>query len=253
MARLLLWATLLLWAGAAPAGEVRLAAAADLTYALGEILPRFEVASGHHVRLSLGSSGRFARQILRGAPFELYMSADEGYVRRLAEAGRTEGEGALYAEGRIVLFVPEGSRIGEVSSLEGLGAAARDGRLRRLAIANPAHAPYGRAAAEALRAAGVWAAVEPLLVLGDNAAQATRFAVEGGADAGIIPLSMARAPALAGRGRWRLVPARLHRPLRQRMVLIRGAGAAARALYAYLQGAEARAVLARYGFLLPGG
>jgi molybdate transport system substrate-binding protein len=133
-----------------------------------------------------------------------------------------------------------------------LRAALSDGRVRRFAIANPEHAPYGRAAREALQHAGLWDAVRPRLVLGENAAQATQFATSGDAQGGIIPLSLARAPAVSALGSFALIPAQAHRPLRQRMVLIKGAGETARAFYGFLQQPGTREIFRRYGFMLPG-
>jgi molybdate transport system substrate-binding protein len=227
------------------------AAAADLRFALEEVAARFRSDTGREVRLSFGSSGNFARQIEQGAPFELFLSADEGYVYRLADAGKTEDGGTLYAIGRVVLFAPAGSPLEPDVHLDGLRAALAGGRVRRFAIANPEHAPYGRAAREALVHAGLWDAVQPHLVLGENAAQAAQFATSGSAEGGIIPLSLANAPALRDRGRAVLIPAQWHAPLRQRVALLKGAGETARAFYAYLQRPAAREVLRRFGFVLP--
>jgi len=129
----------------------------------------------------------------------------------------------------------------------------RDGRLSKFAIANPEHAPYGRAAQEALERAGLWDAIKPKLVLGENVSQATQFATTGSAQGGIIPLSLALTPQVKAAGTFALIPEDWHKPLRQRAVLVKGAGKTARAFYAFLQGPEARAVLKRYGFAVPGG
>lgn len=228
------------------------AAAADLSAALPEVATLFEKSSGHAVRIAYGSSGNFAQQIQNGAPFEIFLSADEGYVARLRNAGKTEDEGALYAIGRIGLFQPTGSTVRADGELKDLAAALRDGRLTKLAIANPEHAPYGRAAQEALEHAGLWELAKPKLVLGENASQATQFAMSGSAQGGIIPLSLALAPAVEDAGTFALIPDTWHKPLRQRAVLIKGAGETARAFHAFLQGPEARGVLRRYGFVLPG-
>lgn len=236
---------------AAEPAPVAIAAAADLQFALPEIVQSFEHASGHRLRLSFGSSGMFTQQIMEGAPFELFFSADERYVDRLFAAGRTDGHGALYAIGRIVLFIPNGSPVKADRDLADLGRAARDGRLKRLAIANPEHAPYGRAAREALEHAGIWDLVKNKLALGENVAQAAQFAASGSAQAGILPLSLVRIPAMAAKGAFVTVPESWHAPLRQRMVLIKGAGAVARQFYAYLQEPAARAILARNGFAPP--
>lgn len=229
---------------AAPA----VAAAADLKFALPEIAQAFEREGGRKLRLSFGSSGMFAQQIIQGAPFELFFSADEHYVEMLQKAGRSEDDGRLYAVGRVALFIPHGSPVQADRNLADLAAAARDGRLKRLAIANPEHAPYGRASREALQRAGVWEALSDKLVLGENAAQAAQFAASGSAQAGIIPLSLARAPDLQARGAFVSLPESWHAPLRQRMVLVRGAGDTARRFYAFMQTPAARAILERHGF-----
>lgn len=238
------------WAAAdAPA----IAAASDLSAALPEVAAAFQARTGQTVRLTFGSSGNFTQQIRNGAPFEVFLSADEAYVDDLAKAGRTEGAGALYAIGRLGLFAPQGSTVRVDPALKGLAAAIQAGRVRKFAIANPEHAPYGRAAREALQHAGLWAGLQGRLVLGENVSQATQFAISGGADAGMIPLSLALTAPVKAAGAFALVPADWHRPLRQRGVLIRDASPTARAFFAFLQGREARAILARYGFTLPRG
>lgn len=227
------------------------AAAADLKFALTEIAEAHARSGGAPVRLTFGSSGVFRRQIAQGAPFELYLSADEAYVDALIAEGRVEGPGALYAIGRIVLYIPNGSPVKADNRLRDLAAAAKDGRLKKLAIANPEHAPYGRAAREALQHVGAWDAVQDKLVLGENAAQAARFASSGSAQAGIVPLSLVRTDELASKGGFVTLPESWHAPLRQRMALVKGAGETARRFYAFLQSSEARAIFVKYGFILP--
>ena len=229
------------------------AAASDLRFALDEIAQAFARQTGTPVRIVYGSSGNFRRQIAEGGPFELFLSADEAFVLALAKEGRTVDEGVLYAIGRIALVLPEGSPLQLDPGLRDLAIAATDGRLRKFAIANPEHAPYGRAAQEALTAAGAWDAIRPRLVYGENVAQAAQFATSGSAQGGIVALSLAAAPGALGTARFVAIPESMHRPLRQRMVLTKRAGATARAFYGYLQEGAARAVLARYGFALPGG
>lgn len=230
-----------------------IAAASDLSAALPELAGLFQRETGRAVRLTFGSSGALAQQIGNGAPFELFLSADEAYVDRLAAAGRTEGGGALYAIGRIGVFLPRGSRIRGDADLRDLIAAVRDGRLRKFAIANPDHAPYGRAAREALQSFGLWEAIRPRLVLGENVSQATQFATSGSAQGGAIPLSLALTPRVKSAGSFTLIDASRHRPLRQRAVLLKDAGPTARAFFGYLRGAKGRAVLARHGFTAPVG
>jgi molybdate transport system substrate-binding protein len=247
---------LLLGAVRAEAGRVRdapvVAAAADLQFALAEAAASFTRESGMRLKLSFGSSGNFHRQIRQGGPFELFLSADEKYPLDLAARGLTLDRGELYAVGRIVIMVPHGSPLRADGGLADLRAAIGDGRLRKFAIANPEHAPYGRAAKDALTQAGLWEEVSPSLVLGENASQATQFALRGSTQGGIVPYSLALAPEVARLGQAALIPAEWHAPLRQRMVLLKNAGPAARAFYAYLGQPEARAILRRYGFVLPG-
>lgn len=234
-----------------PGNAPNIAAAADLKFALSEAADAFKRATGRQVSLTFGSSGVFRRQIAQGAPFEMFLSADEAYVEALHKEGRTEGAGALYATGRIVLFLPHGSAVKADRGLHDLATAAKDGRLKHLALPNPEHAPYGRAAREALQHAGVWEAVKDKLVLGENAAQAARFASSGSAQAAILPYSLTRAPDLSDKGASLTLPESWHAPLRQRMALIKGAGETARRFYAFMQEREARAILAKHGFVVP--
>lgn len=227
------------------------AAAADLKFALSEIAAGYEKETGKAIKLSFGSSGNFARQIPQGAPFELFLSADEDYILKLAAEGLMQGEGRLYAIGRIALIVPAGSKLLADSELKDLVAAVADGRIQRFAIANPEHAPYGRAARAALQRAGVWEKLQGKLVLGENVAQAAQFATSGSAQGGIVAWSLARSPEVARLGTAALIPESWHPPLRQRMALTRKAGDEARRFYDYLQQPAARAVFERYGFSLP--
>ena len=248
------WALLLgMLGGIAHSAPPTVAAAADLRFALTELADRFRHETGQSVNVSFGSSGTFTHQIEQGAPFELFLSADEAFVFRLADAGLTMDRGVLYAIGRIVVFAPHGSPLEVDGALEGLRAAITDDRLKRFAIANPEHAPYGRAARAALQYAGLWQAVEARLVLGENASQAMQFAASGSSQGGIVPLSLSKAKEVARLGRFALIPAEWHasEPLRQRMVLLTSAGEEAHAFYRYMQTPATRDVLSRYGFLLP--
>ena len=229
-----------------------IAAASDLQFALEEVAAKFLADTNRRVRLIFGSSGNFTTQLLHGAPFEMFMSADEGFVFKLADAGRTLDRGTLYAEGRIVLFAPKGSALKPDAGFKDLRAALADGRIKRFAIANPEHAPYGRAAEQALKSQGLWDAVQPKLVLGENVSQAAQFAASGSAEGGIFAHSLALAPAVGSRGSYALIPADWHAALRQRMVLIKNAGETAKAFYAYTQSPPARVIFRKYGFLLPG-
>ena len=249
--RVLLCLVLGLFAAFASAEATRVAAAADLKFALAEIAGNYRRDTGREIALSFGSSGNFARQIPQGAPFDLFLSADETYIFRLAGQGLLRDEGQLYAIGRIALLAPPGSPLLVDGELRDLAAALADGRLQRLAIANPQHAPYGRAARAALEQAGLWQALQGKLVLGENVAQAAQFALSGSAQGGIVAWSLVRAPALAKLGVAALIPESWHPPLRQRMALTRRAGEDARRFYDYLQQPAARVIFERYGFSLP--
>lgn len=250
--RLLACALFLLFTGSALAREgPRVAAAADLKFALDEVAQAYARESGRAVRVSYGSSGNFHRQIAQGAPFELFLSADEAYVFELARAGRLESEGVLYAIGRLVLFAPHASPVRPADGLAGLAKLAQAGKLSKVAIANPAHAPYGRAAREALQSAGAWEAVQPRLVLGENVAQAAQFAITGNASAGLFAYALTFSPEVSSKGRFALIPEDAHAPLKQRMALVRGASEGARDFYRYLQTPGARSIFSRHGFGLP--
>jgi molybdate transport system substrate-binding protein len=252
LARLLLW--IAAFASAAPsqgADVANVAAASDLQYALTDIAAAFRASTGREVRLSFGSSGNFRRQIADGAPFDVFLSADASYADALVAEQRTQGDGVVYAIGRLALFVPNGSSIEADAQLRGVTEALRAGTLGKFAIANPEHAPYGRAAREVLMRRGLWPAIEPHLVLGENVSQAAQFAVSGGAQAGIVAYSLLRTPGMEKRGRAVILPATDHAPLVQKMVLLARAGDTARAFFAFVQSPAARAIFERYGFEAP--
>lgn len=229
-----------------------IAGAADLKFALEEVAAAFRRDTGGEVRLAFGSSGNFYRQIRQGAPFQMFLSADEQFALDLARKGFALDEGMLYAVGRIVVLVPHGSPLKADGTLADLRAALADGRVEKFAIANPEHAPYGRRAEEALRHAGLWEQIEDKLVLGENVAQAAQFATSGATQGGIVAYSLALSPEISELGSYALIPQDWHEPLRQRMVLLRGAGETARRFHAYVQEPAARAIFRRFGFVLPG-
>lgn len=226
-------------------------AASDLKFALEEVAALFEHQTHQKVRLVFGSSGNFYSQILQGAPFQMYLSADEDLVFKLAEARKTRDRGKLYALGRIVIMAPHGSALKADSELKDLAAALQDGRLRKFAIANPDHAPYGARAREALQHAGLWIQLQPRLVLGENISQAAQFASSGSTQGGIIAQSLALAPSVGRLGTFALIPDAWHQPLRQRMVLMKNAEPAAQAFYDFIGTPAAQAVMRRYGFVMP--
>jgi molybdate transport system substrate-binding protein len=228
---------------------VRVAAAADLRFALDELTAAFK-ARHHDVDLSVsyGSSGSFFAQLLNHAPYDVFLSADINYPRQLADRGLTlPGAEFTYAIGRLVLWTPAASPI-DITH-RGLDALV-DGRVAHVAIANPAHAPYGRAAEAAMRAAGVYDRVAPKLVFGENVSQALQFVQSGAADAGLVALSLALSPAVARDGRYVEIPAADYPRMEQGGTIMSWTAApdAARRFRAFLMDAEARAVLERYGF-----
>jgi len=231
--------------------QVNVAAASDLKFALPEVAAAFERSGGGKLQISFGSSGNFRRQIAEGAPFELFFSADEAYADALIAESRAQAPGLLYGIGRIVLFLPKGSALKADASLRDLVAAAADGRLAKLAIANPEHAPYGRAAREALQKAGAYAAVQDKLVLGENVGQAARFAISGAAQAGILPLAMMLAPEIGSQGSHVVLDESLHAPLRQKAVLVKGASETARRFLDFVRSPAGAGILTRYGFAVP--
>jgi len=247
-------AVLALTAGhAAPAQETPvIAAASSLNYALSEIAELFTRETGERVKLVFGSSGNFARQIAQGAPYEVFLSADDGYLRWLRDRGLIQGKEVLYGLGRLALFAPHGSPLIPRADLGNLAEVLKNNPRQRFAIANPDHAPYGRAAREIFIKAGLWPHIRTKIVLGENASQATQFAISGSAVGGLIPYSQALVPSVGKRGTYVLVPQEWHSPIRQSMVLLRRGEAAGRRFFDFLQTAAARNLFTKYGFVLSG-
>jgi molybdate transport system substrate-binding protein len=245
------WSTASFAAPAAALPTLRIAAASDLKFALTDLCQAFTKATGQAVDVQFGSSGNLARQITQGLPLDIFMSADEALVFSLFEAGLTPDKGALYGTGRIALMLPKNSAL-KLPKTEAEARLVLKNQLqpiRKFAIANPEHAPYGRAAKDALQNLGLWEQLQPKLVLGDNISQATQFVTSGAAQAGITALSLALAQGVASQsGAFWIIPASLHAPLKQRMVLLKSAQPGAKALFEYLQTPVAKEVLAKYGF-----
>jgi molybdate transport system substrate-binding protein len=225
------------------------AAASDLKFALEEIAANYKADKGQDVKLVFGSSGVLWQQIKNGAPFSLLMSADEAYVDDLHKNGLTVDKGNLYAIGRIVLLEKKSGSIKLGVDKERLIRAIKEAR--KIAIANPDHAPYGRAAKEYLLSMGVWDQAQAKLVFGENISQATTFALTGSADFAISALSLAISPQVQSQSSYALIPDHLHKPLRQKMVLIKNTAPSAKDFYLYLQEPKSRQVMVRYGFVAP--
>jgi molybdate transport system substrate-binding protein len=225
------------------------AAASDLKFALEEIAANYKTDKGQEVRLVFGSSGVLWQQVKNGAPFGLLMSADEAYIDDLYKNGLTVDQGSLYAIGRIALLQKKGNAIKLSTVKDSLIKAIAEAR--KIAIANPEHAPYGRAAKEYLMGIGVWELVQPKLVFGENISQATMFALTGSADFAISALSLAISPQVQAQSAYVLIPDHLHKPLRQKMALIKNSASSAKDFYQYLQEPKSKQIMIRYGFIAP--
>jgi molybdate transport system substrate-binding protein len=231
--------------------EINVAAAADLSAVLQEVAAIFAKRTGVVVKLSFGASGALTQQIQNGAPFDVFFSADMDYPRQLIAGGQADGSTLYrYAVGRLVLWVPRDSPLDvEHGGMDVL----LDPSVKKIAMANPQHAPYGRAAAAALQHCGLYEKVSDRLVLGENISQAAQFVESGNAQAGFVALAHAVAPAMQGKGKYWLVPPEAYPQLDQGVVLIsrspRQKNAAA--FLGFVKAEEVAALLLRYGFSSP--
>lgn len=246
--------TLLCSSGTAGATEILVAAASDLNFAIKDIIAEFEQKTGHRVKLTLGSSGNFYSQISNGAPFELYFSADIDFPKKLIEAGLTVPDSLFpYAVGRLVIWVPKDSPI----DLQTLGMKALlHPSVKKIAIANPKHAPYGRAAVAAMKHFDVYDKVESNFVLGENISQAAQFIQTKSAEIGIIALSLAVAPSVQEAGRFWEIPLTAYPRIEQGGVILNtakknGSYEAVKQFRDRILAPEGRAVLKKYGFFMP--
>ena len=236
--------------GKAQAPErIKIAAASNLKFVLADLITQYRQQTGAQVDVNLGASGNLARQILQGLPVAQFSSADEDRVAELVTAGRTVDAGQRYAQGRLALIVPQNSALPLTQGVAALVRAMKPGD--KFAIANPALAPYGLAAQQVLQSTGAGPLGGQQLVLGENIGQATQFVATGAAQAGITALALAQAPEMAARLRFEAIAPALHAPLHQRMVLLQGASAAARAWHQYVLSPQARDIFVRHGYGLP--
>jgi molybdate transport system substrate-binding protein len=242
---------------AASAEQLTIAAAADLNYALKDLSARFEQQTGNKVALSFGASGNLYAQIQNGAPYDLFFSADASYPEKLAEAGLIDKSSLRpYATGHLVLWLPQ-----TMSAFAIHGGATRERiaqlllrpEVKRIAIANPEHAPYGRAAMSALQQLGVEDKVKGKLVLGENVSQAVQFAQSGNAQTALISLSLALSPPMKSAGDYWELPADSYPEIEQVAGIIAASRhkEAARAFLEFVQSGEGAAILKRYGFAVP--
>jgi molybdate transport system substrate-binding protein len=232
--------------GQVPEAEIMVAAAADLQFAFQDIAEVYEEETGQHVRLVFGSTGQLTQQIENGAPYDLIAAANQEYVERLLGQGLVrEDSVSLYARGRIVLAANRQAGL-RIEQLEDL----LDPAIRHIAIANPAHAPYGVAAQQALETIGLWEQVQDKLVMAENVRQALQYVQTGDAQAGVIALSVANVPEIT----WRLIDEALHVPLDQSLAVLTSAKEPdlAAQFAAYINGETGRPIMRLYGFVLPG-
>ncbi|MEI6305527.1 MAG: molybdate ABC transporter substrate-binding protein [Deltaproteobacteria bacterium] len=239
----------LLFSATANAEKITIAAAADLKYAMDEIISDFRKKQpGDEVQVVYGSSGKFLTQIQQGAPYDLFFSADIGFPRELAKHGLASSDVKPYAVGRIVLWSAYMDATGFTL------ASLTDVKIKKIAIANPKHAPYGKRAEEALRSSAIWDRVQAKLVYGENIAQTAQYVQSGNAQVGIIALSLVLSPELSNKGGYYLIPDTLHNSLEQGFVITKqGANKPLAKQFAdYFGSKQARSVMLKYGFALPG-
>lgn len=229
------------------AQDLTVAAAADLQSVMQDIVAQFQKQTGKDVRVIYGSSGNFFQQIQNGAPFDVFFSANLDYPKQLVAAGLTEpGSYYQYARGKIVLWAPNGSKINLNSGLTVL----LDPSVRKIAIANPQHAPYGQAAIAAIEKAGVYDKVKEKFVLGENISQTASFVMSGAADVGIVALSLALSPNMKGKGDFAVIPPDQYPPLEQGCVILRSSKnkETAKQFLSFIKTAAVADTLKRYGF-----
>ncbi len=232
------------------AEEITVAAASDLTFAFKDVAAKFQAQTGDGAKLSFGSSGNFFSQIQNGAPFDLFFSADISYAKKLEAAGLAEpGTLYQYAVGKIVLWAPADSKLDVSKGLQMLTGPS----IHKIAIANPEHAPYGRAARAAMRKEGVYDQIKSKIVLGENISQTAQFVQSGNAEIGIIALSLALAPTLKDKGKYSEIPSGDYPAIEQAVVVLKSSKKKdlAKKFVAFLKQPEATEIMQRYGFVVP--
>lgn len=225
-----------------------IAAASSIKFALDDVIQKFTSDTGLRVNVSYGSSGNLVSQIRHGAPFQLFLSADESYVSELKQKGLIKGEGQVYAIGQLALVAPKTSSLPLDTSLTGVKAFIRSGQLERFAIANPKHAPYGERAQALLKHFGLWNNIQPHLVLGENVSQAAQFVLTGSVQGGIVALALTVSPQFKEKIEYVVLPMDLYPSLKQSMALLNNADATARLFYQYVLSPKAQSIFQQYGF-----
>lgn len=227
------------------------AGAASLRFVLEEIAADFERTSGQSVRLTFGATGTLVAQIQNGAPYAVLLAADDVSTAKLEQSGLTKDAPRVFSRGALALAVPKGSAVALDEELTGLGDAVRGGQVKRFAIANPEIAPYGAAAKTALTKADLWDALEGKIIIGENVGQAAQFVASGAVEAGLIALSLTRAPALSHRLRSVAVDGGMYPPIEHAMAVMKSAGPTGESFAKYCLSPAAQAVFKRHGFLPP--
>ncbi len=235
----------------AAAAEPLIAVAANLSKPMESLAASFARESSVGIRLTVGSSGDLLRQIRQGAPYEIYIAAATGYTERAQAENLTAGAPVVLALANLGAFIPAGSSLEAATDLTSLGRMLAAGNYRRIAMANPAVAPFGVAAQQALEKMGVWTVEQDRILLGENVAQTVQFTLAGGVDVGFIPESHALLPGVSTKGVFLPIPGAWHDPLAQTMVLLRGAGSGARAFFSFLQSPATREFLLHSGYGAP--
>ena len=226
-----------------------IAVAANMKDAFAEIAAEFKSTSKPEMRVVYGSSGNFAAQIMNGAPFSLFIAADEQFPLELFKNGKTVDDGSVYAIGKLVIITKTSSGIYLSDSKSDIAKAIS--KANKVAIAKPEIAPYGRAAVQYLKAEGLWDLAKDKLVYADNIGSATTYVASGAADLGFTAFSLAKSPELLRQTSYVAVDTKMYEPIKQRMVLIKGAPQEAQDLYRFMQGPKAKAILQKYGYSTP--
>ena len=242
-------AAFFIFTGSVFAQVATIAVAANMKDAFAEIAAEFKSTGKPEMRVVYGSSGNFAAQIMNGAPFSLFIAADEQFPLELFKNGKTVDDGSVYAIGKLVIITKTSSGIHSLDSRADIAKAI--GKANKVAIAKPELAPYGRAAVQYLRAEGLWDLAKDKLVYADNIGAATTYVASGAADLGFTAFSLAKSPELLKQTSYVAVDTKMYEPIKQRMVLIKGAPQEAQDLYRFMQGPKAKAILQRYGYSTP--
>jgi len=231
------------------AQQTTVAVAANMKDAFAQINTAYKAAGNSDIRIVYGSSGNFTAQIMNGAPFNLFISADEHFPIELSKKGKTIDEGVVYAIGKLAIITKNSARMSLANDKTELMRAIN--KANKIAIAKPELAPYGKAAIEYLKAEGLWDIAKDKLIYGDNIGIATMYVVTGAADLGFTALSLAKSAEVTKETQFILVNSKLYEPIKQRMVLIKGAPQEAITLYQFMQSPAAKLILQKYGYSTP--